>query len=65
MFGKLIMNKMKGKNAVRITVRAVKILLSSIAVYYILDIRIEELFWIIGGIVFIAYCEMEGERMPQ
>ncbi|NBJ96810.1 hypothetical protein D5282_05630 [bacterium 1xD8-48] len=59
------MNKMKGKNAVRITVRAVKILLSSIAVYYILDIRIEELFWIIGGIVFIAYCEMERERMPQ
>ena len=48
------MNKIKGKNAVRVTVRAVKILLSSIAVYYILDVRIEELFWIIGGIVFIS-----------
>lgn len=59
------MKKLKEKNAGKIMVNTVKILFSSMAVYYILDVKIEELLWVIGGIVSLAYCEMEKEIIPR
>lgn len=53
------MDKVRESTLFLTAVKGVKILLSSYAIYKIFDAKVEELFWIIAGIIFLAYLGLE------
>ena len=54
------MDKVHNMTELHKLIRLIKCVISSLAIYYAFCIEVEELFWLVCGIVFCTYCTLEN-----